>query len=191
MKGVNWMVSHQTVLGAPEGWAPHIQEKRAAAKSAAEAQVLQNAARAVASMSRTCGKCHESVGAEPRVPELGARGVAPSDHLETVPHMHQHNWATQQMWIGIINPSEDAWNKRIKALEVSPLEPQKLTVNDEMTSTVGDWAKTVHEVGAKASQAGDWDSRTEIYGELLATCARCTRSSASRYRKTKPRRRSL
>ena len=31
---VNWMASHQSVIGAPEGWAPHIQEMRSAARTA-------------------------------------------------------------------------------------------------------------------------------------------------------------
>jgi cytochrome c553 len=170
---VNWMASHQTVLGAPEGWGPHIREMQSAATSAAAAQDLETAAFAVASMSLTCGKCHEAVGAEPSVPALGARGLPPPEHIESVPHMLRHHWAVEQMWIGIINPSEDSWNEGVEALEISPLEPQKMTDNAEMTANVGDWAKAVHEIGTKAAQAGDWDSRAELYGELLSTCARC------------------
>ncbi len=77
------------------------------------------------------------------------------------------------MWIGIINPSEDSWNEGVQALEIAPLEPQKMTDNAEMTTNVGEWAKSVHGIGAASAQAKDWDTRSAIYGQLLTTCAQC------------------
>lgn len=99
------------------------------------------------------------------MPELGARGLSPADEIDTVPHMLRHYWAVEQMWIGIVNPSEESWNKGAEALEVVPLEPQKMTDDAEMTADVGNWAKAVHEISSKTAQAKDWDSRARLYGE--------------------------
>jgi cytochrome c553 len=169
----NWMAANHTLLGAPEGWGPHIKELRTAARTAAQAQDFKSAASATASMSRACGTCHEAEGATPRMPELGTKGLPPTDQVNTVPHMLRHYWAIEQMWIGIVNPSEDSWNKGAEALADAPLEPQKMTDNAEMTPDVGNWAKAVHEISDKTAQAKDWDSRARLYGELLATCAQC------------------
>lgn len=169
----NWMAANNTLLGAPEGWGLQIRELRTAARTAAQAKSFEEAASATASMSRACGKCHAAVGATPRMPELGAKGIPPADHVNTVPHMLRHYWAIEQMWIGIVNPSEEAWKKGAAALEDVPLEPRKMTDDAEATPDVGNWAKAVHEIGSKSAQAEDWDSRTRIYGELLSTCAQC------------------
>jgi cytochrome c553 len=168
-----WMAQHHSVIGAPEGWAPHIKEMREAARTAADASTLKAAAGAAASMSRTCGKCHEAVDTSPRIPELGTIGLPPSDHIAAVPHMHRHNWAVEQMWMGLVTPSEETWKKGVEALNVSPLEPHKMTDDANTTADVGGWAQSVHEIGARATQEQDWDKRAQLFGELLGTCARC------------------
>lgn len=169
----NWLSANHTMVGAPEGWGPHIQEMRSFARAASEAKSVEAAASTLASMSRACGKCHEALEAEPRIPELGAKGLPPKDPAETVPHMLRHYWAVDQLWIGIVNPSEQSWNKGTEALDTVPLGPLKMTDDEEITTDVGDWAKAVHEISAQAAMAQDWDSRARLYGELLATCAQC------------------
>jgi cytochrome c553 len=169
----NWMSANHTMLGAPEGWGPHIQEMRSAARTAAQAKAFDSAASATASMSRACGKCHEALSAAPRIPELGTKGLPPEDVVSTVPHMLRHYWAAEQMWIGIVNPSEESWNKGTEALDILPLGPTKLTEDGEVTTDVADWANAVHEISSQMVSANDWDSRAELYGKLLATCAQC------------------
>ncbi len=179
-----WIAEHESIAGlalpieqwssdTPEGWEAHDPEIRAAARRMAEAQTFEEAASASSKMVEECGSCHQQVGAEPRVRELGAIGIPPSDSIATVPHMLRHQWAVHQMWIGMINPSDDAWREGAEVLADVPLEPQHLTDGAESSERVGELAERVHELGAQALESRVWTLRAEIYGELLAGCADC------------------
>ncbi len=179
-----WISDHESIAGLdraieewasdiPEGWEAHDPEIRAYARLVSEANTFEEAASAAAKMAQNCGSCHRDVRAQPRVLELGARGVPPSDVIATVPHMLRHQWAVHQMWIGIINPSDEAWTKGAEVLADAALEPENITDQTEHTPRVGELAARVHELGAQALETQVWTLRAEIYGELLASCAGC------------------
>ncbi len=179
-----WIAEHESIAGlalpieqwssdTPEGWEAHDPEIRAAARRMAEAQTFEEAAAASSMMVKECGSCHQKVGAEPRVRELGAIGVPPSESLAAVAHMLRHQWAVHQMWIGMINPSDEAWREGAEVLADAPLEPQHLTEGAESTERVRELAERIHELGAQALEPRVWTIRAEIYGELLASCGDC------------------
>jgi mono/diheme cytochrome c family protein len=179
-----WIAEHESIAGlalpieqwssdTPEGWEAHDPEIRAAARRMAEAQTFEEAAAASSMMVKECGSCHQKVGAEPRVRELGAIGVPPSESLAAVAHMLRHQWAVHQMWIGMINPSDEAWREGAEVLADAPLEPQHLTEGAESTERVRELAERIHELGAQALEPRVWTLRAEIYGELLASCGDC------------------
>lgn len=168
-----WLASHPSIVGLPEGWSPFVKEMRDAARLAGEAKTFDAAGASIATMALTCGACHLQADAKPRIPELGTKGLPPADQIDTVPHMLRHQWAIEQMWVGLINPSEESWAKGVEVLADAPLEPQKMTDEAELSSDVGGLAQTVHQVGDDARQAEDWETRARIYGGLLSTCANC------------------
>jgi hypothetical protein len=179
-----WIAEHESVAGlnrpieewasvVPEGWEVHDPEIRAYARLISEADTFEEAASAAAKIAMNCGHCHLDVNAKPRVLELGARGVPPSDAVATVPHMLRHDWAVHQMWIGMINPSEEAWTEGAEVLADAALEPENLTDHAEHTGRVGELAVQVHELGAQALETQVWTHRAAIYGQLLASCAGC------------------
>lgn len=168
-----WLAEHQPVKGLPEGWEPYVEEMKVAARLAGEARTLRASAAATAAMARTCGKCHRGLGEKPRVPELGAKGLPPSDRIDTVPRMLRHQWAAEQMWVGLINPSEESWEAGSEVLADAPLAPEEMTGDGRLTEGVRELAHTVREVGAEALEVEDWDRRALLYGEISATCALC------------------
>jgi cytochrome c553 len=168
-----WLSERRPIERLPVGWEPHVDELQVAARLASEARTYRASAAATASMMRICGKCHEAVGAEARVPELGARGIPPSDQIQTVPRMLRHQWAVERMLMGLINPSDEAWNNGAEVLADAPLEPRKMTGETSQLKSVGEMAQQVHELGAEAQNVQDWQARALLYGELLATCAQC------------------
>ena len=168
-----WLAAHPAIVGLPEGWSPFVDEMRTEARLAGEAKTFEAAGAATAAMVLTCGECHTAVKAEPRVPELGSRGLPPADQIDTVPHMLRHQWAMRQMWVGLINPSEESWRKGVEVLTDAPLEPQMMTDDVEVRVVVGGLAQRVHEAGHNGQRAEDWSTRARIYGELLSTCADC------------------
>ena len=168
-----WLAAHPAIVGLPEGWSPFVDEMRTAARLVGEAKTIEAAGAATAAMALTCGKCHSAVEAKPRVPELGSKGLPPADPVDTVPHMLRHQWAMEQMWVGIINPSEESWRKGVEVLTDAPLEPERMTDDADLTVSIGALARRVHEAGHAARQAEEWSSRAWIYGKLLPTCADC------------------
>ena len=122
---------------------------------------------------KTCGACHKAVDANPRIPQLGALGIPPAEEIGTVPHMLRHKWAADQMWMGLVEPSDENWSKGVAVLADAPLEPEGMSNDAEVSTEAGKLARRVHEIGAKAQAAADPDARALIYGDFLATCAAC------------------
>ncbi len=179
-----WIAEHESIAGLSlpveqwssetrEGWEAHNSKIRDAARLISEAGNFEEAAAASARMVRECGNCHQQVGAEPRIPELGAIGIPPTESVATIPHMLRHQWAVHQMWIGLINPSDDAWQKGAEVLSGVALRKENLSPYAEYTENLSDLALRVHELGEQALETPDWSLRADIYGELLASCAGC------------------
>jgi cytochrome c553 len=169
----DWLESHPAIEGLPDGWMPYVEDMRTMARLSGEAKTPKAASGATAGMVLTCGECHAATEAEPHMPELGTKGLPPADQIDTVPHMLRHQWAMEQMWIGLINPSEESWKKGVEVLSDAPLQPQKMTEEAGLSVDIGALAQAVHEAGDEARQAKDWGARAQIYGGLLSTCADC------------------
>lgn len=157
----------------PAGWGPPVEDIRVAARFVGEARTFSAAAQATASLIRTCGKCHETTGAKPRIPQLGAIGIPPTDRIGAVPDMLRHKWAADQMWMALVEPSEEVWNKGVEVLAGTPLDPQEMTDDAGLPNDAGSLTQQIYDLGVRARGAGDWNARAQIYGEFLAACASC------------------
>ena len=168
-----WLAEHPDVEGVPENWGPYVKDLRAEARLVGEARTFSAASQATASLIKVCGACHEALGARTRIPEMGALGVPPAEQLGVVPHMLRHKWAADQMWMALVEPSGVAWQNAVEVLADAPLNAQDVTDAGEFSKDAGILTQQVHQIRTKAQSAADLDSRAEVYGAFLSTCATC------------------
>jgi hypothetical protein len=87
--------------------------------------------------------------------------------------MLRHQWAAEQMWDGLIGPSEARWNDGIAELAEAPLVQDEILANATPTPAIAELAADVHALGDEGRKATTWEQRAAIYGRLLGTCAAC------------------
>ena len=118
-------------------------------------------------MGVTCAGCHQAkaVGPEPYAP----RKTEPSRSI--VGHMDRHLWAANQLWAGLITPSENAWTAGAEALSDDPLGAQELP--SVIAYDLVPIAERLHDLGDRAARTKDLARRGEVYGELISTCGEC------------------
>jgi len=169
-EAANWIIEHQAIEGLPPGWPPHVENMRAAARDALHAEGVEQAGMAVGKMARVCGECHLAT-----VPRMTAPGGATQPGVDETPasHMLRHQWAINQMWIGLIYFSEDAWRRGADGLAFAALKPEQLTRDSAASRDVANLAIAVHTLGGQGAAAEGWFARAEVYGKLLGTCIGC------------------
>jgi hypothetical protein len=151
--------------GILPAWRPYVDDIRAAADQVAATTDTAPAGRAMARLGRACALCHEATGATitfPRVPAPPADG-------KLGPQMASHEWAAARMWEGVIGPDDDRWLAGARTLAVAPLA---ITAESGALGIADDVAET-RLLAERAMKTGDHDARATLYGDLLATCARC------------------
>lgn len=157
----------------PEGvssiWAPEVLELHVRAGRGARAELPEGVTQGIAHTAQSCGSCHTATG---QSPELAGQMDPPSPDTPSE-LMRRHAWAAQQLWDGLIIPSEERWAQGGIVLATSKLEPNTL-FQDEYLAEVG--AERVHglqEATKSIVAAKGWEERAEAYGELLNSCSSC------------------
>lgn len=159
--------------GMPDRAAGHVVAIRRAAAEAATAPNVVVAATSSAVMLNACGQCHRAVGAHPSLslrvaPELG--GV--------VGHMLAHQRAADQIFQGLVVPSDALWRAGARALASAPLHSAELPVGALEGRKLARTEQQIHRVATDAAQATEPRARANYYGQMLAGCADCHRRSA-------------
>jgi mono/diheme cytochrome c family protein len=167
-EAASWIVEHERV-DAPSGWDPHIASMRDVAQEVVDAESVGAAAHAASQLTRTCGGCHTALAPEATF----TASPAPPDDPQIVPHMLRHNWAIERMWEGLTMSSVEAWNLGAQELSGTPVSLDAMTVEAGEEQAVSALAQRVHQLGAQAANEVAWGGRTDVYGQLLATCAAC------------------
>jgi cytochrome c553 len=162
-----------TALDEPEihpQWAPYVDNVRAAAFQITKAEDPVAAAKQLATLGWRCAQCHEAVPgtktAFPRVP-------SPPPDPKLAATMAGHQWATARMWEGLIGPSEERWNQGAAALARAPLT---ITAEGGVRGRelgIADDVARIRVLATRAPKVKSAYDRTQLYGELLATCAKC------------------
>jgi cytochrome c553 len=148
-------------------WRPYIDAIRASADQVAASKDTMTAAKTMAVLGRRCAACHEAVPAKivfPKVP-------APTDDPKLVRQMLGHQWAAARLWEGVIGPSPERWTDGARALANS-----RFAIAAEGgpgSPGIADDVARMHLLANRALTAKTPDTRSELYGQLLATCARC------------------
>jgi mono/diheme cytochrome c family protein len=139
------------------------------AGTVAAAESLDDAVAGAARLYRSCGACHQAV---PGGPRFTVGDEAPPD-VDPVAHMGRHLWAVDRMWAGLVGPSEESWARGLAALQDDPLKAEDLPGGTAREEDVEEMAELLHREAYRATQASNWNDRTEAYGRILASCAGC------------------
>ena len=168
-KGEANVLAELRVAGPTSGLFRHLLDAmKDAAAQASGASDLKRASHDVGIVAKTCGDCHQVFGrpgmivGQPAAPACGVRAS-----------MQRHQWAAEQLWEGLVVPSDDAWSAGALALADTPLAPEALTPGKSPVPRVGELAQTVHDLGHRAGAVERVDVRADLYGQMLATCADC------------------
>jgi cytochrome c553 len=157
---------HETVQGAE-----HVLRMKAAARDAAAAENLEQAAAAVTTMAGACGGCHHALDVVPVLPPLPEldQGRTPKAA------MHRHAWAADRMWEGLVVPSEERWIQGTSMFSFAPgcESGDERKPRDERETL----CHRVRALGGRAHVTEAWPERLEIHARLLATCAACHQTS--------------
>lgn len=163
---------------APGSWLPWLAQIQEAARIAAQAREIGPAATAIAAIARDCGACHEAHGRRPARARADTPPTAPGS--ETVPdRMRRHAWAIDELWQGLVLPSDAAWQAGAEAMASGSPDFAPGESSDETFALL---LAELRALGAQAREATSAADRAEGYAALLARCAGChARAEVTRY----------
>ncbi len=170
-RAARMLAAHDVPTNFPERWKPFIDELRAGANAGADAETLERAGVAVARIASTCGDCHRVLGGPTFVV-----GEPPVSTAGTKARMARHAWGVDRLWLGMVQPSDEAWKKGSEVLASAPLvenagNPRKEELANRVHA-LGQLGKTL--VGTAMPPApAKAPRRLEMYGQLVTTCAAC------------------
>lgn len=155
---------------SPEGAEGYLARIHDLADAGSGVGEVGQAAAITARLAANCGACHQRLGAEV---ERGIREDT-TEAPSSATGMSRHLWAADRMWTGLLAPDEGTWRAGASSLASAPLVPAR--VAPAAAATVTELAGRLHGMAVAADTATDTAVRTALYGELLATCARCHRA---------------
>ncbi len=162
-----WLAEHpQTDL--PASAQSNIGEMQRLSAQLAKAPDLAQAARGMAQLAAACGACHTAVEVTPTLMASMPRGEDES----LTGHMRKHYRAADLLYRGLVVPSDDSWNRGADALTGDPVELE-LKRGSTPQPEIEALAKQLHGLAQQARKATDARARSEIYGQMLATCSDC------------------
>jgi hypothetical protein len=149
-------------------WQPYFASLRDAARQVELAPGIVGAARLTATLGRRCASCHEAIAARVAFPAE----PAPAGDPKLVIQMLGHQWAAEQMWQGLIGPSDARWLAGARALTGAPLHIVAQAVTPRSELDIDDVAR-IRLYARRAEAAASQDARADLFGAMLATCAHC------------------
>jgi len=149
-------------------WRPYVVSVQAAGRAVLASASISAAARTAATLGERCASCHVAIQA--RI--VFAPEPRPLDDPGLAREMLRHGWAANQLWQGLIAPSDERWNAGAQALSTAPLGEVAQHGIPGFDDDIDDTAR-VRLFATRALTARDPGSRAALYGDLLATCAHC------------------
>ena len=162
---------HDYETAFPESWKHWVSEMQKHALELATAADEKEAGQAIGALAVSCGNCHyDQKGGF----KLGATEPMPwTDPPETIDaRMERHAVGIEQMWFGLIAPSDEAWRAGTITLTRAPLEPPQ---DDEgpVDRSVDTQFERLRYFAKQARIAPTYAERARLYGEAITTCAHC------------------
>lgn len=164
-----WLAEHQAHEGLGEEWHVYVERIRQAARRVIASEEFDAAGYASAQMAVACGECHEANHITGQFSEPDPY----SDEETVAGHMSRHIWAVDQMWKGMLGPSDEAWSKGVERFIDVPLVAHESVDGTEYGDRLRELANRVHGRAAMGFIAETPEERALVYGEIIATCATC------------------
>lgn len=142
-----------------------------AARSAARAASLEDAARATATLFGTCGQCHKANHIRATVPvgtDIKVGGL--------VGHMLLHQKGADDLLEGLIAPSDAQWVEGVRIFASPKLDPHGVPGRTRKAIDHGETELAL--LAGHAAPAQRTRDRVEIYAKVIATCGNCHRTHA-------------
>lgn len=156
----------------PERWQPWVHDMQKHAGELAMAPDVGEAAQWTASVALTCGNCHWHMGKGPAYDT--AEVATPTSQPEDLrARMRRHSLAADDLWMGLVRPSQGAWTRGARLLNEAPPERPTQAGGAEVDAAFAAQLNAIKALGLRAITAKTPHERASVYGEFLARCAAC------------------
>ncbi len=162
------LIASEDVAGYPEPWRPHVRELLQHADSLVNAASVAEAAGNAAALAGACGSCHVETAAKPNFGDT----MEPAEDESLQAGMQRHQWAVEQLWEGIVAPTDEAWQRGASVFAAVPGCGEHFP-DDERGAKKQRLCETVHALGRRAATAETASERIGVYGDFLGTCSGC------------------
>jgi hypothetical protein len=155
----------------PEDWRAGVGALQQYAYAVSIAPNLAAAAQELGRMALACGECHAVRERGPGPIQIDPRPWEdPPESLEE--RMFRHQQGADQMWDGLVIPSDKAWRSGTITITRAPLvAPEQ--AQQPVPPELHDRIEATRELGKQARLATTYQERGRVYGELIAGCAQC------------------
>jgi hypothetical protein len=164
-----WLGQHGYRDEVPAAYTPYLTAMQDAARRAGDAASLEVVASDVAAMAATCGNCHSAISPPVFQPHAASNTTAPTAARSVVPalaaRMHVHDQASARLWDGLVIPSDAAWKEGAMLLG-------EVAFSAGLSRPMQPALREMGELGLRAA-AATGNTRSQLYGEILARCGSC------------------
>jgi hypothetical protein len=155
----------------PADWLHWVNAMQQSARELSMAPTLASASAEIARLALICGECHEL---HRRDPDRGRTDPQPwpepQDDLEF--RMLRHQIGADQLWDGLVLPSENLFRSGTMTLARAPLAPPEQN-GRPVGPALQERIEAVRTLARQAREATTYSERGRVYGELIARCADC------------------
>lgn len=166
-----WLADHETFPGVPAAYGQYMDDMRAIAATGAAAKDAEGLAACIGGLGTTCAGCHQSLNIDPVIP--GATGPAPANTGGLHGHKSRYGWAADQLWIGLVKPSDDSWRGGLAAAHDPPFDATDLELSEQKANTVAAYGIILTSMSQEDIDAADAGGRAELFGRVVSSCAGC------------------
>jgi hypothetical protein len=124
-------------------------------------------------LGQRCAACHQAAPATIAFPKVLEPRGDPDPRQRVPGQMAHHEWAAARMWEGLIGPSDALWTQGAAALARTPMTLTAEAGEPGHDLGIADDAARLHLYGTRAGQVATLQERSQLFGDLLATCAHC------------------
>lgn len=171
------LAHHDYATALPQDWKHWVTVMQQRAEDLTLAPDITAAAQAVSMIALSCGECHAQM-------QAGPKGAPPEDpHAQykseesLSERMFRHELAADDLWLGLVEPSEELWQRGTVTLTRAPLDPPTRG-GEPVDPRIASEVEQIRSLAKAARTASSHQARAEAYGQILSHCGSCHYRSA-------------
>jgi hypothetical protein len=167
------LLSRTSDVTFPTGSVVYFELLKQSATKVIEARTIEVAGRSASTLLSRCGQCHRAMHVRiplSPTPEARVGGV--------VGQMIDHQRAADLLLEGLVSPSESQWQAGAEAFARTRLEPRDMP-GGKLAERARVANALLQSLATAATDARRPPDQAQVYGRVLATCARCHQEHAS------------